>query len=340
MSEKGKYIDIEDLFRSEFRDFEPVPSLETEYKLMRKLERTEFFRFNPIRFNVWYLLAIIAAALLTLILLIRPGRDTIKHSIPVSVTVPESSSDNKVIVGRQEKPTMPFTGDTMELKQSDKSENGNVSLKRNAGEAKNNSQHKSDLPDIVNSPGLVSSMQYNSKKDSSVITPMQVQVDNQLVKNERKSYVNILADKPGSGKQEDAGGNKKTIWQTDSINEARASVGPEEINKDAEYFIKFPNAFIPDPHGPTGGYYSAMSDENARVFHPVHSGVAEYHLRIYSKLGILIYESNDINRGWDGYIRGQLTFPGVYLWRASGKYRNGDSFNNYGDVTLLKSEEN
>ena len=33
---------------------------------------------------------------------------------------------------------------------------------------------------------------------------------------------------------------------------------------DLKYFIEFPNAFIPNPHGPSGGYYSSKSDESRR----------------------------------------------------------------------------
>lgn len=103
------------------------------------------------------------------------------------------------------------------------------------------------------------------------------------------------------------------------------------------YYISFPNAFIPNPEGPTGGYYSPKSDENAQVFHPVFSGVSDYQLRIFTKLGILIFESNDIHVGWDGYFKGQLSEPGVYIWKVRGSYLNGDTFIKMGDITLLKN---
>jgi len=105
----------------------------------------------------------------------------------------------------------------------------------------------------------------------------------------------------------------------------------------SEYFIDFPNAFIPNNQGPTGGYFSTKSDEGAQVFHPVSSGVSDYQLKIFSKLGILIFESSDINIGWDGYFRGQLCEPGVYIWKVRGNFRNGEPFTKMGDVTLLKN---
>jgi len=105
----------------------------------------------------------------------------------------------------------------------------------------------------------------------------------------------------------------------------------------SQFFVDFPNAFIPNIQGPTGGYYSSKSDETAQVFHPVFIGVANYQLKIFSKLGILIFESNDINIGWDGYLNGQLCEPGVYIWKVRGSFRNGEPFTKMGDVTLLKN---
>jgi PKD repeat protein len=105
----------------------------------------------------------------------------------------------------------------------------------------------------------------------------------------------------------------------------------------SEYFINFPNAFIPNPGGPSGGLYSTKSDEASQVFHPASSGVADYQLRIFSKLGILIFESNDVNVGWDGYFKGQMANPGVYIWKVRGNFRNGELFVKMGDVTLLRN---
>jgi hypothetical protein len=102
------------------------------------------------------------------------------------------------------------------------------------------------------------------------------------------------------------------------------------------FFIDFPNAFIPNAGGPAGGAYSIKSDELATVFHPSYSGVSEYQLKIFSKLGVLLFETNDINIGWDGYYKGQLCNIGVYIWKVRGNYSNGESFTKMGDVTLLK----
>ncbi len=99
--------------------------------------------------------------------------------------------------------------------------------------------------------------------------------------------------------------------------------------------LEFPNAFQPSDAGPNGGVY----DENDRaneVFHPYGEGVSDYILRVYNRWGELIFESNDIKIGWDGYVNGRIADTGVYTWRALGHFFNGEVFDLRGNVTLLR----
>lgn len=113
------------------------------------------------------------------------------------------------------------------------------------------------------------------------------------------------------------------------------SIAISNAFNDKSCYIRFPNVFIPNPGGPTGGYYSNRSDQNAEVFHPVWSGVTAYNLRIFSRLGILVFETSDIEIGWDGYIRGEKAEPGVYIWKVRGAFMNGEPFVKAGDVTIF-----
>jgi len=99
--------------------------------------------------------------------------------------------------------------------------------------------------------------------------------------------------------------------------------------------IIFPNAFTPNSTGPNGGYFSNL-EHNNDVFHPVCEGVEKYKLNIFNRWGELIFESTDVNIGWDGYYRDKLCKQDVYVWKAIGKFSNGDLFTMAGDVTLLK----
>lgn len=99
--------------------------------------------------------------------------------------------------------------------------------------------------------------------------------------------------------------------------------------------LVFPNVFQPSNDGSNGGLYSE-NDRANEVFHPYGEGVSDYILRVYDRWGEQIFESDDIKRGWDGYTNGRLCETGVYTWRATGHFFNGEVFDLRGNVTLLR----
>jgi gliding motility-associated-like protein len=99
--------------------------------------------------------------------------------------------------------------------------------------------------------------------------------------------------------------------------------------------IAFPNAFCPNMDGPTGGKYYKRELIND-IFHPVVKGVIkEYNLKIYSRAGLLVFESNDVNIGWDGYYQNRLMPEGVYLYIATGEFEGGKPIREKHNVTVL-----
>ena len=101
--------------------------------------------------------------------------------------------------------------------------------------------------------------------------------------------------------------------------------------------IDFPNVFKWNETGPTGGFWRpGCYPEMDYVFRPFHENVSEYKLQIFNRWGVLIYESSDLYQGWDGYSRdGKLAVQGVYVWKVTGRYADGDYFTKVGDVTFL-----
>ncbi|MBA7582686.1 hypothetical protein ES708_24622 [subsurface metagenome] len=105
-----------------------------------------------------------------------------------------------------------------------------------------------------------------------------------------------------------------------------------EVEKSGK--IIFPNAFSPNLSGPTS-CYCLEHDYSNDVFCPLIKGVVEYHMEIYNRWGILLFESSELNIGWDGYNKGKLSDEGVYVWRIIGRYNNGKSFEFLGNVIIL-----
>ena len=102
--------------------------------------------------------------------------------------------------------------------------------------------------------------------------------------------------------------------------------------------IIFPNAFSPNMNGPNGGYYSDM-DKTNDVFHPWISEIpVEYQLKIFNRKGNLLFESMDLNIGWDGYYNQSLQPIGVYIYKIRAKFSDGKTVVKMGDLTLFHSE--
>ena len=99
--------------------------------------------------------------------------------------------------------------------------------------------------------------------------------------------------------------------------------------------VEFPNAFVWNGSGPTGGHWSENTIDNT-VFHPNVINAVELQMIIYNRWGEKLFESNDVYVGWDGYLEsGQLASPGVYVYKAWVTYIDGSEELITGDVTFL-----
>ena len=109
---------------------------------------------------------------------------------------------------------------------------------------------------------------------------------------------------------------------------------PEELLAD-QPSLQFPTAFSPNPTGSIGGNYSP-NERRTDIFHPVFvEAPLEYHLRIYTRRGELVFETDNIYFGWDGYYLQERSASDVYVWMAEGRGSDGEEFKLRGDVTLL-----
>ncbi|MBN1118200.1 MAG: gliding motility-associated C-terminal domain-containing protein [Bacteroidales bacterium] len=117
-------------------------------------------------------------------------------------------------------------------------------------------------------------------------------------------------------------------------------IHPQEILVLQKGEIEFPNAFYLDPGNISEEMASNQSEDggNLYLFYPKHNGVYDYYLEIYNRWGTLIFESYDINQGWNGTIDGAPAKQDVYVWRVRGHYANGLPYDISGDVTLIRKK--
>jgi gliding motility-associated-like protein len=92
------------------------------------------------------------------------------------------------------------------------------------------------------------------------------------------------------------------------------------------YYV--PNTFTPD------------SDEFNQIFLPILSAgfdQFDYKLEIYNRWGEIIFESNDINSGWDGTYHGLKSQTGTYTYKIEvGLFDSDERMQINGSVNLLK----
>jgi len=96
------------------------------------------------------------------------------------------------------------------------------------------------------------------------------------------------------------------------------------VNISDETLITVPNAFTPG---------NGVNSE----FKIIKRGIATLnYFRIFNRWGNLIFETTDIDQGWNGEYKGVPQPVGVYVYMIEGKAKNGKIFRKQGNVTLLR----
>ncbi len=91
-----------------------------------------------------------------------------------------------------------------------------------------------------------------------------------------------------------------------------------------------PTYYVPTAFTPNG-------DGRNDIFRATPVGiVSTTFFRIFDRYGNLIFETNQILKGWDGRYKGSRQSQGVYVWVIKGIDRNGKEHNQKGTVILLR----
>jgi gliding motility-associated-like protein len=87
--------------------------------------------------------------------------------------------------------------------------------------------------------------------------------------------------------------------------------------------------FIPNAFSPNG-------DGNNDILKVYGSSVRDVIMRIYNQWGELIFETKDINKGWDGTWKGRPQAVGVYVYVAQVTFYNNATMKRKGTVNLIR----
>lgn len=155
---------------------------------------------------------------------------------------------------------------------------------------------------------------------------------------------------PGDSHQMDPGGNALYFNWFPTVGLSNPGIGNPVANpdKNTRYFVtgtteagcvstdsiyvmvhqssalNMPNAFSPGP-GPNGRFKVARA------------GIASLKsFRVYNRWGTKIYESKDIDEGWNGTFNGEAQPMGVYIYTVEALDNEGHQFVKNGNVTLIR----
>ena len=126
-----------------------------------------------------------------------------------------------------------------------------------------------------------------------------------------------------------------TLWATNSESGCNDS-DTAYVDVSNNFNFKVPNAFVPAKGGPTGGRDFDKGDTH--VFYPLiyDRDIDTYLLQIFNRWGQLLFESHQLDIGWDGYYKETLAPQDVYVYKIKVVYNDGSEAVTAGDVTLLR----
>ncbi len=97
----------------------------------------------------------------------------------------------------------------------------------------------------------------------------------------------------------------------------------KDISVQFDHSVYIPNAFNPD-------------DLVNNTFLVYGKGLFEFNLKIFNRWGMMLFESDNISKGWDGKFNGNNQPQGVYIYRLFFKDASDKKHNMFGTITLLK----
>jgi len=96
-------------------------------------------------------------------------------------------------------------------------------------------------------------------------------------------------------------------------------------DSDCSCSVYAPNAFTPDNNGLNDQFISQSA-----------CSPMSFEIQVYNRWGEMIFQSNDISKGWDGNYKGAVCPDGIYYWQITYKMPNTTEQLKYGTVMLMR----
>jgi len=90
-----------------------------------------------------------------------------------------------------------------------------------------------------------------------------------------------------------------------------------------------PDIFIPTAFSPNG-------DLTNDILFVRGANIRELEFQLFNRWGEMVFETTEINKGWDGTYQGKKVDPGVFVYQVKAICFDGQEFIDKGNITLLK----
>ena len=90
-----------------------------------------------------------------------------------------------------------------------------------------------------------------------------------------------------------------------------------------------PHIYVPNVFTPNG-------DGQNDILFVRGDGIEYLEFIVFSRWGNKLFETTDINKGWDGTYQGKAVDPGVFTWLVKGRFETGEEIDISGTVTILR----
>jgi gliding motility-associated-like protein len=118
--------------------------------------------------------------------------------------------------------------------------------------------------------------------------------------------------------------NKAAI-QDSSVSNQTCAILPSRI------FV--PNAFSPGNNDSINDVWKVSS---VSIYNSIGKNVKDFSLRIFNRWGTLVFETNDLHKGWDGKFKGDYVPEAVYIYLINAEGVDGRKLYLQGNITIIK----
>ena len=89
------------------------------------------------------------------------------------------------------------------------------------------------------------------------------------------------------------------------------------------------SVFVPNVFSPNGDGFNDILRVRGK-------GIEDLQFIIFNRWGEKVFETTDINAGWDGTLKGEQMNLSVFVYVLTGKFKNGESIDEKGNITLMR----